>query len=306
MRRHLALAAVVLALAACAREPVGPAAPLAPEQLPAAPALLDASARRTVLEFLDAYANSPLDGGASLARLVAGPELERWVTWLAVQDAQFPGRIVGEVELRRVRFLTSAPVRRATGAQVQLSATVRFRFAPERGDPFERARILDGPVALVSARPGDWRIVDLTRDGVPMTDGIELFRNEVRTVDGVSVRLDSLFMFTPNWQFNLVIENRSRRPIQLDPDASGLFVERIDGSFERLEGIPSLALGLPLPPDRGVQALFAFPQQDSAAGRTLVLTFRGDRGSLRFSFPLEDLVSSVPPPPPTGGDRMGA
>ncbi len=305
MRRHLGLVAVLLALGACAREPVGPAAPLALEQLPATPALVAASARETVLEFLRAYADAPLDGGASLAELVAGPELERWVTWLGVQDAQFPGRIVGEVDLRHARFLSTVPLRRALGAQVALGATVRFTFTPEDGDPFQRARILDGPVSLVSLRPGDWRVVDLTRDGVPMSDGIELFRNEARTEDGVSVRLDSLFMFTPNWQFNLVIENRSRRTLRLDRDASGLFVERGDGSFERYEGVPSLALQVPLPPERGVQALLAFPQQDSAEGRSLVLTFRRDGEPLRFSFPLEDLVSSIPPPPPTDGARTG-
>lgn len=299
MRRHLALAAVVLALGGCAREPVGPAAPLALEQVPPAPALVAASARETVLGFLRAYADSPLDGGASLAELVTGPELQRWVTWLGVQHAQFPGRIVARVELRSVRFLGTLPLSGAVGAQVALGAAVRFRFAPDEGEAFEQARVLDGPVTLASLRPGDWRILDFTRDGLPMTDGIELFRDEVRTEDGVSVRLDSLFMFTPQWQFNLVIENRSRRPIRLDPDATGLYVERLDGSFERYEGVPSLGLRVPLPPERGTQALLAFPEQDSAEGRSLVLTFRRDGRPIRFSFPLEDLVSSVPPPPPT-------
>ncbi len=298
MRRHLALAAVVLALGGCARAPVGPIAPLALEQVPPAPALIDASARETVLGFVHAYADSPLDGGAALARLVDGPELQRWATWLGVQQAQFPGGIVGRVELRHVRFLGTEPLAGAVGARVALGATVRFTFAPDEGDPFERARILDGPVTLASVRPGDWRIIDFTRDGMPMTDGIQLFRDEVRAEGGVSVRLDSLFMFPPQWQFNLVIENRSRRPIRLDPDATGLYVERIDGSFERYEGVPSLALDVPLPPDRGTQALLAFPQQGSAEGRSLVLTFRHDGRPLRFSFPLEDLVSSVPPPPP--------
>jgi hypothetical protein len=301
MRRVLALAATALALAACAREPVGPTAPLALEQVPPAPGLVAASARRTAIELVQAYADAPLDGGAALAQLVTGSKLERWVYWLGVQNAQFPGRIVGGADLRRVRFDGLLPVPRAVGAQVTLGATVRFTFTPNDGEPFERARILDGPVRLVSLRPGDWRVVDLTRDGVAMSEGIRLFRNESRTRDGVSVRLDSLFMFTPNWQFNLAVENRSRRPVRLDPDATGLYLELPDGSFERTEGIPSVALTATIPPQRGVQGLIAFPEQGSAARRSLVLTFRRDGGALRFAFPLEDLVSSVPPPPPTDG-----
>lgn len=305
MRRHLLLAAAALLLAACAREPVGPTAPLALEQLPPAPSLVAASARRTVIELVQAYADAPLDGGAALAELVTGPDLERWVYWLGVQNAQFPGRIVGRADLRGARFDGWTPLQQGIGAQVTLGATVRFTFTPAEGEPFERARILDGPVRLVSLRPGDWRVVDLTRDGVPMSDGIELFRNEVRTEDGVSVRLDSLFMFTPNWQFNLVVENRSRRPIRMDPDATGLYLELPDGSFERTEGVASAALAATIAPQRGVQSLIAFPEQDSAADRTLVLTFRGDGQAVRFSFPLEDLVSSVPPPPPTGEAPTG-
>lgn len=236
---------------------------------------------------------------------MAGPKLERWVYWLGVQDAQFPGRIVGRADLRGARFDGWTPLQQGIGAQVTLGATVRFTFTPADGEPFERARILDGPVRLVSLRPGDWRVVDLTRDGVPMSDGIQLFRNEIRTEEGVSVRLDSLFMFTPNWQFNLAVENRARRPIRLDPGASGLYLERSDGSFEPTAGVPSAALTAPIPSQRGVQGLIAFPEQDSAAGRSLVLTFRADGRALRFSFPLEDLVSSVPPPPPTGGASTG-
>jgi len=300
MRRVIALAAAALALAACAREPVGPSAPLALEQVRPFPGLVAASARRTVLELVQAYADAPLDGGTALAQLVTGAKLERWVYWLGVQNAQFPGRIVGRADLRHVRFDGLLPVPRAVGAQVTLGATVRFTFTPNDGEPFERARILDGPVRLVSLRPGDWRVVDLTRDGVPMSDGIRLFRDESRTRDGVSVRLDSLFMFTPNWQFNLAVENRSRWPIRLDPDATGLYLERSDGSFERIAGVPSVALTATIPPGRGLQSLIAFPEQGSAAGRSLVLTFRRDGRALRLAFPLEDLVSSVPPPPPTG------
>ena len=174
MRRPLlvALTLAAVTLSGCAPALEGPSAPIAREQVPIAPALAGASSRRTVLDFVEAYASSPLDGSAALADLVTGNELERWVYWLGVQNAQFPGRIDGEAEVRDVAFIGTTPANRALGAQVELGATVTFTFAPVDDDPFERARILDGPVTLLSSRPGDWRVLDITRDGVPMSEGI--------------------------------------------------------------------------------------------------------------------------------------
>ncbi len=310
MRRPPIVAALLLSvgLGACAPATRGPTAPIATEQVPAAPALTASSARHTVLELVDAYASSSVDGGAALSGLVTGVELERWVYWLAVQDAQFPGRIEGRSDVRAVRFVGTVPVGEAPlgmGAQVMLGATVRFGFAPDEGEPFQRARILDGAVTLVSTRAGDWRVLDLTRDGVPMSDGIQLFRDELREERGVSVRLDSLFMFTPNWQFNVVVENRTDRAIRLDPGSTGLFTRTQGRGFERTEGVPSPALA-EIPAGRGVQSLLAFPLQDSAEDRVLVLTFRADGRRYQLDFPLEDLVTVVPPPPPTTGSGEGS
>ena len=300
MRRppSVVLTLAVFISSACAPRAEGPSAPIAREQVPVAPALAGASARQTALEFLDAYASSPFDGGAALADLVTGDELERWAYWLAIQNAQFPGRIEGQADVRDVAFAGTAPVDRAIGAQVALRATVAFTFTPVGEDAFDRARILDGPVTLVSTRPGDWRVLDITRDGVPMSDGIQLFGDEVRTDGGVSVRLDSLFMFTPSWQFNVVVENRTAGEIGLDVEATGLFLHEAGGGFERVEGVPSPGL-LRVPAGTGVQSLVGYPLQDSADGRVLVLTFRQDRRTFRFNFPLEDLVTTVPPAPPT-------
>jgi hypothetical protein len=302
-RAPLPIALTVLALASCARAPAGPEAPIALEQVVPAPALAGSATRQTALEFLEAYAGSPRDGGAALADLVTGPELERWAFWLAVQNAQFPGLVEGSRDVRSLAFVGTAPTERALGAQVNLGASVTFGYAPVDGDPFVRTRILDGPVTLVSTRAGDWRVLDLTRDGVPMSDGIELFQDEVRSDGGMSVRLDSLFMFVPNWQFNVVVENRTGSEVRLDPNATGLFVRRADGGFERLRGALSPALAV-LPTGSGVQSMLNYPLQDSAEGRVLVLAFRQDGRAFRFEFPLGDLVTAVPPPPPTG-DPMG-
>lgn len=288
----------LLTLASCAPAPSGPDAPIALEQVAPAPALTSGATRQTVLEFLDAYTRTPADGGAALAELVAGRELQRWAFWLAVQNAQFPGSIEGTHDVRTVDFVGATPTEEALGAQVDLGASVTFGFSPAGGEPFERTRILDGPATLVSTRAGDWRVLDLTRDGVPMSDGIELFADEVRTDAGLSVRLDSLFMFAPSWQFNVVVENRTSSGVRLDRDATGLYVRATDGGFERLDGAISPALAA-LPAGAGVQSLLSYPLQDSADGRVLVLTFRRGERAFRFDFPLEDLVTAVPPPAPT-------
>ncbi|MGE5461348.1 MAG: hypothetical protein ACM3WR_12105 [Solirubrobacterales bacterium] len=309
MRRLVPLLfTLAVVAAACAPELSGPRAPIAREQVPTAPALASASARRTVLAFVDAYASSPLDGGARLADLVAGDELGRWVAWLGVQDAQFPGRIEGRAEVRDVAFIGTTPIDRATGAEVDLGATVNFTFSPTGATAFGRARSLDGRVTLVSARPGDWRVVDVTRDGVPMSDGIQLFHDEVRTDGDVAVRLDSLFTFTPNWQFNVVVENRTRGDLALDARATGLYVRRPGGGFDRVEGVPAAGL-LRVPAGTGSESLISYPEQDTADGRVLVLTFREGRRTFRVDFPLGDLVTVAPPPAPTttadGGRTTG-
>jgi hypothetical protein len=82
--------------------------------------------------------------------------------------------------------------------------------------------------------------------------------------------------------------------------ATGLFVERGGGAFDRIDGVPSPALAR-IPAGTGVQTLISFPLQDSADGLVLVMTFlRGER-PYRFDFPLEDLVTVVPPAPPIAG-----
>ena len=300
MRRLLPLLAPFLLLASCARPTTGPDAPIALEQVTPAPALAGGAARQTVIEFVEAYAGASSDGGAALGELVTGDELESWVDWLAVQNAQFPGRVEALPDVRSVAFVGATRTERALGAQVNLGASIRFSYAPAQGEPFDRTRFLDGTVTLVSLAPGDWRVLDLTRDGVPMSDGIKLFEDEVRTEGGVMVRLDSLFMFTPNWQFNVVVENRTGGEIRLDPEGTALFLRTGVGEFERIDGVisPSLAA---LPVGTGVQSLLSFPLQDSAEGRVLLLTFRRGDEVYRLDFPLEDLVTTVPPPPPTDG-----
>ena len=301
MRRHiLFLLATVTVLVACAPDPQGPQAPIAMEQVGEAPALDASAARQAVVDFVDAYAASPTEGVGALAQLVVGPELGSWVRWLNVQHREFGGSIDAVADVRDVEFIGSVDARRAMGAQVGLSASVTFLFEPLDEEAFERARILDGLVTLLQAEKGSYRVIDLQRDGVPMSAGIELFREETRSEGAAEATLDSLFTFPPNWQFNVVVRNSGGTPLILEPDLVGLYVEGAAG-FERLEPVITGSLAL-VPPGMDAEGILAFPLQDSAQGRVLTLAYLSGRKLVQFDFPLEELVNVVPPPPPTTVD----
>ncbi|MEX2204067.1 MAG: hypothetical protein WD965_08250 [Actinomycetota bacterium] len=298
MRRHTRfLLGTVLALVACAPDPQGPQSPIATEQVVETPALDASAARQAVVDFIDAYAASPIEGVGPLAHLVVGPELGSWVHWLNVQHREFGGSIDAVADVRDVEFIASVDARRAMGAQVGLSASVTFLFEPLDEESFERARILDGLVTLLEAEKGAYRVIDLQRDGVPMSAGIELFREETRSEGAAEATLDSLFMFPPNWQFNVVVRNSGREPLILEPDLAGLYVDGPEG-FERLDPVITGSLAL-IPPGMETEGILAFPLQDSAQGRVLTLAYRSGRHLVQFDFPLDELVNVVPPPPPT-------
>jgi hypothetical protein len=180
MRRLLRIVALLVALGACAPDPLGPTAPIAAERFGAGSAVDVSTAKQTVFDFVSAYASSPTEGVGALTNLVAGAELASWVRWLEVQNGEFVGTIGASADVRGVSFVTSLEGGQATGAQVGLSASVTFAYAPEGADPFERARVLDGPVTLLRLEDGSYRVVDLTRDGVQMSDAIRVFENQAR------------------------------------------------------------------------------------------------------------------------------
>jgi hypothetical protein len=296
MRTRALIVLVLLSLAACSPKLGGPAAPIAEAQVTPAPALHAGAARETVVSFVEAYRASPQNGAIALARLVAGPDLASWVRWLDVQHREFDGTIDAASDVRDVEFIGTLEARRASGAQVGLSASVTFVFDPADDDPIELIRVLDGPVTLVRTELGAYRIVDLLRNGVPMSDGIEVFRNEERTEGALTVQLDSLFMFPPNWQFNVILGNAGDEDVVLDQAGAAMFVDSGSG-FERVDGVITPSLGV-IPAGQTVEGLMVFPAQETAQGRVLSLVYGTGEDALRFEFPLDDLVTVVPPLPP--------
>jgi hypothetical protein len=287
--------AAALATSACASAPVGPARPVAQEQMGGADGIDVAAARDTVLAFLSAYADSPSRGVGPLQDLVAGPDLHTWARWLGVQNREFDGTIDGSLEVRSAAFTASVPIRDTVGAQVDVGASVTFHFTPADGDAFDRTRILDGPVTLLRTGTAAWKVLDATRDGTSMDAGITRFDAQTHRLAGVSVRLDSVFRFVPNWQFNIVVTNASDATIALDVASAALLVRHPDG----VEALPTSATRSlqTIGPGTTVDALIGVPFQDSAKGRLLSLPFAGSDGRLRpFVFPLGGIIDPLPGP----------
>jgi hypothetical protein len=307
MRRLFATSALAaIVLGACASPTAGPARPIALEQVDAGIGPDVVAARQTVLDFLRAYVEAPADDGLALSRLVTGPKLDAWVRWLAVQNRSFRGTIDATVDVRSVGFVAILPIRTQVGARMDLSASVTFSFDPVGGDPFQRTRIMDGPVTLVREGVADWRVLDATRDGVSMDAGIQLFDHLQRRGRGVTVRLDSLFQFTPNWQFNVIVQNRSGASITLEPSSGVRLLTNRQGHLRGRGGAITDGL-LRVPDGSTVEGLVAFPLQPSPRGRIVALTYRSPSGPpIRFAFPMTGKVTPVPVPPTTSPGAPGA
>jgi hypothetical protein len=295
---------VPVLLGACSGELRGPAAPLAREQLLADPGLEAAIVRSTAERFLRAYAAASRDGARELRSLVTGPKLLAWVHWLAVQNREFDGSISGRPDIRRSTFVQELQAGGSNGAEVDLDASVRFTFDPADGPTFPRTRSFTGPMVLLQTGPVDWKVFDATRDGDRMADGIELFRRDVIDDGGVTVRLDSVFLFGSSWQFNVVVTNGTGSEVRLDPAGAALFVQTGPNAFARVEGATTGSLAVVSAHAR-IEGLMAYPAQDSAEGRVLSIVYRPGSGPgskpLRFAFPLEGLITAPSPAPTTSG-----
>lgn len=299
MRRLLVPAALLLLLASCGPASRGPTETVALEQISGEAGLDIASARQAVLDFVDAYANASDDGGAQLLTVVDGPKLRTWVHWLGVQSQGFPGSIDATTEVGSLRFVGRGSVGGAAGAQVDLGATVKFDYRPQGGDPFSVTRTLDGPVTLTRVGAGAWRVIDATRDGQAMDRAIQLFKNVEQTKQGVTVTVDSVFMFTPRWQFNVIVHNASAIPIEIDARATAVFVKQPGGSYEPTKKTaitPSLAT---IAPGTTVEGLVSVPSQPSANNRILEIPFALGGKLLQFQFSLAGVVDPVPLTVPT-------
>ena len=187
MRIRLTAALLVVAtfVVACSASPTGPTAPAAPDQVTPDDAVKAAGARATAAAFVRAYASDTGADPRTLARLVDGKRLQRWVHWLGVQDREFPGTISGAVENDQIGpaapfELSSVPGSGALLRDVDVQATITFSFQPDDGKTITLSRSLDGPMRLLydDAR-GTWGVLDFTRDGIPLSQTFEIVADSV-------------------------------------------------------------------------------------------------------------------------------
>ncbi|HXF74009.1 MAG TPA: hypothetical protein VNO79_15545 [Actinomycetota bacterium] len=301
MRRLAALLLSALSLAACAPH-AAEVRPNALEQISPTLGLDVAAARQAAISFVEAYARADEDGAAALRTFAGTPKMLRWAEWVGVQAEQFPGEIIGRADVERVAFVgfLRIPAADALGAHVDLDATVSLTFVPEEGEPARRVRVFRGPVALFRRDLADWGVLNAIRDGLSMDDEIHLV-DQRASARGVSVELDSVFTFAPEWSVNLVISNGTRRRLALFPPDAAI-VDRAGGRVDGLAGTPNLRR---IPAGtRRMAAIVTFPALGSVRGRTLVLPVRlGGGREVRFEFPLGRLLrlSGDPSPSPSPG-----
>lgn len=287
------IACAALVAGACAPSPAGPRDPVEQEQLTGDEATNSADARATAIAFVRGYGAADPTGLAVMTALAGSPVMRGWVHWQTVQYAEFPGTADGAIALRSVSV--AEPVADIPGTSTLLREIVvdgdaTFDYTPDEGDPFSYTRSIDA--LRVARNEGDpWGVVDLVRDGVPISSVFQPVGAKVAS-DGVSIVLDS-FIADPtsgSWQFDLVARTSLGGGLILDP--AGAVLVDDDGaeiaSATYVSGsIASVSTGPP------VEGLVRFDALDDVTGVTLRLTFVGTGGPGTAEFPLEGQIEPV-------------
>ncbi len=298
MRRLLVPIAILLALAACGPTLKGPAQTDALEQVSGGTGLDIVSARQAALDFVEAYAHASEDGGKVLLSLVDGSKLRSWVHWLAVQNGAFPGTIAATADVGSLRFVSTGSIGGVPGAEVDLGASLTLDYRPQGAAAFSVTRSLDGPMTLIRVGTGDWRVIDATRDGQPMDSAIQVLKKVEQAQQGVTVTVDSVFMFAPRWQFNVIVHNASSSPLALDTAATAVYVKQPGGSYEPTKKTAITPSLVTIAPGATIQGLVSVPTQPSARNRILEIPLALRGKLLQFQFALQGVVNPVQSPVP--------
>ncbi len=292
MRRALPAIALIVLIAAGCSTSVGPTQPGAPDQVTPDDAVKATGARAAAFAFVQAYADETGADVAALEGLVGTKRLHRWAHWLRVQNREFPGSIAGSVAGAQVGpaapfSVSSVPGSESILRQVDVSATVTFRFEPTSGDPISVERSLDGPMRLVlDPADGSWKVLDFTRDGLPLSAAFETVKGATITMDGITIVLDA-FLSEPYWEFFLTASGDR---------AFGLTAE---GTALSSDGKPILAQTVTrslahVAADSEAEGIATFAPQPSAAGLALRIRLTTSRGVVLLSVSLDDLIHPIP------------
>lgn len=296
-RTSVLLIAVTLVTSACAASPA-PERTVAWDRVHAVDGVDAVSSRDVAIGFLRAYAAEPTDPGG-LAAFSGSAKFERWAHWLDVQNAEFPGKVTGDLSIRSIGASLPFPVEGVPGSEdilriIDVQALVTFHLVPARGDPFDVMRVFDGPMQLLREGPAEWSVLEFTRDGAPFLGSIQPLdrRSSSR---GIELTLDSFFPAPPVWQFNVAVTNTGSAAIT---DAS---VELVGADGTKIDdgtvtgSVGGIAAGA------RHEGILAVPQQPGLAGITLRLTLRTRRVAVVFDVPLAKTLDASRLPPVAPG-----
>jgi hypothetical protein len=296
MRRSFALpvatASIAIAAAACSPVTKGPSSPIARASLFPDFAIEQAAVRATALAFVDAYAHAAADDGAALRNLVEGDVMSTWVHWLGVQNDELGVELVGTPNIGSVGpEVALIPANGDPGVRsTNVEGSIRFEASQGAStdlEPFERT--LDGEMVLHVQNDGRWRVVDFTRDGVPISAALQIPEKPAeQTMASASITVDSLFAY-PTWQFDLRISAGNEGPIQLAPHGAEL-VGATGDVLARTRAVTSSVRTVRSGTSEG---LVEFAPLDDVADVSFRLTFDAAQGPLVFEFPLEPILSPI-------------
>jgi hypothetical protein len=305
MRRLVALLTLPLILSsACTAGPGEPSAPVSIGELNPSGAIEEAAARAATVEFLRAYAAVPTQGVGRLRDLAGTSWLRRWAHWLFVQYREFPGELTSTLELVNVGSAVVVPVPGEPPdlvRQVEVEAALTTELRPDAGNGSTITRTLDGPVQLFHADPGSWVVINLTRDGVPLSLEFQAFTPQPMFEVGpsLSVTLGS-FVSVPEWQFGVRAQVLSGPPVTLQPSDASLV--DADGDVVARARVVTGSIAT-IAPGRPVEGLVSFRPQPAVGGLTLRLAFRSRPSIAPLEVQLDGLVDPdriAPVSPPSG------
>lgn len=243
MRARALVLAVALALAACTSEEPPPGAP-------SGPTFQDRiEVEQAVESFLEGFAKGGEHPDALLAS-VTGDRLRDWAGWINRYRPEREAVRSGRVDLDSLRVES---ISGATAVAV-VDATVLQPTRDEEGERRTVARSFNGPVEL-RRDAGGWRVVDIVRDGAPMSYAIALFDEPASAEhDGVRVDVESVYRFRSGTVATVRIENGTDDPLRVDRihsliQAAGRWVGTIDVAG---------GLAAPIPPGAVIAGSFAY------------------------------------------------
>ena len=168
---------------------------------------------------------------------------------------------------------------------VDVVGGLSFELDPDDDDPLPTfERLVDGPMLLAQQRPGWWTVIDLTRDGYPLSLQFQPVAEDVQVeVEGSTVRLEVAFV-VPTWEFGLSVQAGNE-----DTGITSAQLVSAEGVIDEAGLItPSISM---VPAGESAEGLIAFERQASTEGVSLQLVMAPSGRTIDIA--LEGVVASI-------------